>query len=328
MTDGDPPKKDPHQSDDDLRRQAQDYVALEAVETLSKADKERILEWRSKSDRHERAYQQAVEAWQRVVAGTARLQAGSQPNPAQERNLASLTTRRGLIFGASGTIAGIAAFQGAVALGILPGLDALLADYATKVGEQSTVSLEPGIDVALDAGTILDRIGPQSVNLTAGAAVFTVGARPGVERFAVMAGPATITARKAVFEIHHANEAVDIACIEGEASIAAVETRTLAAGQKTRCWRDRVEDPVSVAPDRIALWRDGFLVVQDKTLSEVIADLNRHRRGRIILIDRSVANRRIGGTFNLRQPNALLPLLLSLISLPHRELPGGIVLVG
>ncbi|MEM7238300.1 MAG: hypothetical protein AAF501_10830, partial [Pseudomonadota bacterium] len=103
--------------------------------------------------------------------------------------------------------------------------------------------------------------------------------------------------------------------------------RETSVGTRVRFWEGGMSDPVDVPRETIARWRERVLVVRDRSITEVAGDIDRHRRGRIIILDRSVGARRIGGTFNLRRPQGLVPQLAAIAGRPITELPGGIALI-
>ncbi len=57
-----------------------------------------------------------------------------------------------------------------------------------------------------------------------------------------------------------------------------------------------------IAPEDVASWRERRLIVDGATLGEVVAELDRHHSGMIVLRDRSLGDRRITGVFDLRHP--------------------------
>ncbi len=58
----------------------------------------------------------------------------------------------------------------------------------------------------------------------------------------------------------------------------------------------------AVAPEDVASWRDGRLVVHDMPLRTVVEELGRYQSGMIVFQDAAMAERRVNGVFNLRRP--------------------------
>ena len=76
-----------------------------------------------------------------------------------------------------------------------------------------------------------------------------------------------------------------------------------------------------VDPDGLA-WREGRLVVSRRPLGEVLADLGRYQRGRVLLLDASAASRPISGVFDLSDPAQATRVLADGLGLGITHLPG------
>ena len=58
----------------------------------------------------------------------------------------------------------------------------------------------------------------------------------------------------------------------------------------------------TVKPDALAAWRRGQLVVENRTVAEVLEEFARYHRGAILLRDTALGARRISGFYDLRRP--------------------------
>lgn len=92
----------------------------------------------------------------------------------------------------------------------------------------------------------------------------------------------------------------------------------LRAGQQVRFTRSRAE-AAQAAPDNAGQWRSGHLLVNDRSLAEVLAELSRYRHGRLGC-DPGVAGLRISGVFPLTDTDRALALLTRTFPLRQRSL--------
>jgi len=183
------------------------------------------------------------------------------------------------------------------------------ADYATSIAELRDVTLEDGSVVHLDAGSaIAVNYGAErrEVSLLAGRAFFEVV--PGMDRpFVVRADDVTVAVTGTAFDVRTADDGLAVAVLSGTVEVgtagARVPVRRLAGGDSLTIDRhSRKVEQARVAPENVASWREGRLVVDGASLAEVVEELGRHHRGFILLRDPELAARRVTGVFDLRRP--------------------------
>jgi transmembrane sensor len=83
-----------------------------------------------------------------------------------------------------------------------------------------------------------------------------------------------------------------------------------------------------VDPKVVTAWRQGLLIFRDVPLAHVIAEVNRYRPGRIILLDSQIGRRNVVADFRLDRLDAVVEFVARVMNAPVRLLPGGIVLLG
>jgi len=302
-----------------LRREATAWIVRITSGTATTEDAEALLRWRSRSDAHEQAFQQSARLWKNL---------GSALGETRKTS-ASTVTRRSFI--AAGSVAAGAAGVGIVLseLGFLPSVDAMLADYATGVGEQRTVELLDGSTAILDGGTTLSLdYSPSSRHLvlTSGAAVFNVvhdAARP----FVVTAANGDTTATGTSFSVKHGEEDVSIECLEGHITVQCLGDSQLNGGEGISYSRAGLGKKVAADIETAAAWRRGLLIFEDRPLADVVSDLNRHRRGRVVIASSNLRSRRMSGVFHLNRPDEILAHLEETLQVRPVSLVGGIVLL-
>lgn len=256
--------------------------------------------WLAASESHRRAWQSVERVWR--VSGD--LPAIDAPPAGNVIELPRARRSRRVL-----AIA-VAALAACLALYVAPIVKLRLqADHMTSVAELRDVTLEDGSIVHLDAGSaIAVHFGAsrREVVLLAGRAFFEV--TPSKDRpFVVAAEDVRVTVTGTAFDVRSAGDEVVVAVqsgtvevgLAGGAQLAGVLTR----GDRLSVNRARGQVAQSqIAPEDVAVWRERRLVVDGASLAEVVEELGRHYSGIIMLRDRSLADRRITGVFDLRRP--------------------------
>ena len=190
--------------------------------------------------------------------------------------------------------------------------------YSTATGESRTVLLEDGSVVHLNTRTTLrwqfDE-GIRRVDLMVGEALFDV--TPEADRpFVVHAGAGMIRVLGTRFNVHRKNGSdVVVTVLEGRVEVADVDVhisepnwqRSLTANQAVQ-YRDAglaSEVTETVAAESVS-WRDGVMIIEDRTLVEIVAELNRYSERRIVILDPSLSDVRAGGIVSVRDIRAAL----------------------
>jgi len=203
-----------------------------------------------------------------------------------------------------------AALAGAYGSGLR---EAWLADERTGIGETRSFSLPDGTAVDLGAASALavDYDGEtRRVRLLSGEALFTVVPRQGLERrpFVVAAEGGTVTALGTRFAVEDFGDSVRVTAVESRVEVASAtpagaggpDRRELTAGDALTYGEGRGLGPTTWAgaADATAFTR-GLLVFDGLPLRDVVARLNRYRRGRIVVANGAIAGRRVSGVFRV-----------------------------
>lgn len=190
--------------------------------------------------------------------------------------------------------------------GVLLGWDR--GDLTTASDEIREIGLEDGSHLTLDAGSVASTAfssAHRAVVLRQGDAFFQI-ARDEHRPFDVVAGGVTVTVLGTSFDVRLDQASVQVQVVSGKVRLRGPHGETigpLTAGQAVRI--DRVSGQTSaftISPADVAAWKEDRLVVEDRPLAEVVAVLNRHYPGRLVLTDDVLAARHVTGVFDLRQP--------------------------
>lgn len=301
-----------------LTQEAAEWIAILTSGDATTDDAERLRAWRSMSPGHEQAFAEAARLWKTMGPAL------TQKNP--ER--IGLSRR---VFIGGGAIAASAvgtAFMGSF-LGITPSYSALAADFATARGEQKTVVLADGSTVDMDGGSILSwdfTSHMRALTLSDGAAVFHVVADP-QRPFRLTAQSGITTAQAASFAVEHGSEEVSVECLSGQIEVECRGKMLLEAGQSVRYLETGLGDMDQDEPQNMAPWRRGLLVFRNKPLASVVMDINRHRRGNVVIASSTLGQRRVSGVFHLSRPNEIIDQLEATLNVSATRLPAGIVIL-
>jgi transmembrane sensor len=180
--------------------------------------------------------------------------------------------------------------------------------YRTDVGERSTVTLRDGSVVELNTDTVLqaDFSGRErDVRLLKGQALFQVAhdkSRP----FVVRAAGQRVTAVGTMFDVRVDSGKMRVTLLEGVVKVehddgaapaSAGKARVLEAGEQLAAASEQPFRVTRVDPVQTVSWRTGQVIFSDQPLGEVVAEINRYSRQKVILDDPSLADLRVSGVF-------------------------------
>ncbi len=194
-------------------------------------------------------------------------------------------------------------------------LDRLISDYATGTGEFRTVAFADGSQAELDADTALSvDYSPQRrrIKLLRGRALFTVVADAG-RPFRIDALNGITEALGTQFVVHRTDDQVIVTVVEHAVTVTlndapgAIDSPArLDAGQEIAYDASGLGS-VSLSRNKTeTAWRQGKLVFEDQSLKTVVSDLNRYRRGAIVLLGPDLESLRVSGIFDIRHPDGVL----------------------
>lgn len=316
-------------ADTAVRKQAVAWYARLCSGSASDADRQAWQRWHQQHPDHQRA-------WQRIEAMRATLQQAPADiaSPVLRARLASggqgrRQVLRGVLLAASTGTFGYLSWQAAQERGLL---QPLLADYSTAVGRQRRVQLPDGSLLIINTGSAVDvrfDAHERRVVLLAGEILVETArhrqapAAPADPRpFIVHTRQGLIRALGTRFTVrqfdHHAQVAVLDDAVELRAASAPARALVLHAGEQARLGATGIESPAA-ADDDAGLWHTGSLLVNNRSLGEVVAELARYRHGRLAC-DPQVAQLRISGVFPLADTDRALLLLVQSFPLKMRSL--------
>jgi len=185
----------------------------------------------------------------------------------------------------------------------------------TVVGEQHSSKLEDGSLVILNTDSkvkVRYTSSQRGLQLLQGEALFDVGGdsrRP----FVVEAGDVAVTALGTRFNIYRHDLITDISVAQGAVRISA-GARTSArvnAGEQARVDGGRITIRGNANIAAALAWRERKLIFEDMPLPEVVKELNRYNRGKVVLVGDVGEGKRVSATFENDDPQSLVDFLQS-----------------
>jgi transmembrane sensor len=191
----------------------------------------------------------------------------------------------------------------------------LAREIVTEIGERSIVVLPDGSKVTLNTASAVrtDYSGRERrVILVRGEAFFDVAKDP-TRPFVVSARSRQVVAVGTAFDVRLQDRQLRVTLVDGrvrvvEPSADAASTSassglkrhpavTLEAGTALIVRDDGADLTERLDADRATSWRTGRLIFDGDRLADVIAEMNRYSREKLVIADASLENRKVSGVF-------------------------------
>lgn len=332
-----------------LESEGLDWVNRLLSGAVTAQDAKAFRAWRSSSAAHGEAFAEAVRFRHAVrgailaergevrdsrrAVGTARISsltglATSELGRSDLPTPARLSRRVLLTGGLAASFAGYMVVDPPAAL--WPSWSEFMSDYRTGAGQARQVAVAPGVAMELNTRTsiTLDHSGPiTGVHLISGEAMITAR-RPAEAPFAVLAGAGRTRVAEASVDVRLDGDKVCVTCLSGAVEISHPRGRqSVQAGQQVTYTGDEVGSMQPVDAAVTTAWRRGLLIFRDAPLEHVVDELNRYRRGRIVLVGTALARRPVYGVFQIREIGRAVKQVQQLTGARATNLPGGLVVL-
>lgn len=308
--------EDTKTTDDALSDQAIEWVVLLHSGHATPGDHDAFAKWRRSDPLNDAAAREAEAIWEGIGV------AGRKVRKSERAGTRAKVTRRALLGAASvGLIGG-----GLVQTGFLR-LD-FLADYVTGIGEQRTIVLADGSAVQINARSALSvsfDATRRSISLFEGQATFSVAHDP-ARPFIVSAANGQTKAIGTIFDVDIRPEEVAVTVLDGTVSVATSMVRDHPVAVNLNQRVRYSEDGVILASEEVdadseTAWRRGKLVFNGRRLAEVVAEVERYRRGKIVLVGSSLQQLSVTGVFDLKDSESILTTIRQTLPVRITELP-------
>jgi len=319
-----------------------DDEAYEWVERFARgegrrADVAALKRWMARSAAHAEAFDRVSRIWTSLEPVGRKLAAKGLVSPRSHQRIEAHAPghlgigRRTFIGGAlAASAAGAAVLVARPPLDLWPSWSELTADFRTKPGEQRQLTLADQVSIDLNTRTSLAAGSADAgkARLIAGEALISCPPQMQV-LFTLLAGDGRVVATGARFNVRIDEQTVCVTCVAGgvrvEQGMSAV---SLPSGQQV-LYSDRgMSRPVTVDPATVAAWHDGIVVFESTPITDVIAEVNRYRSGKIILTNKELGRRLFDAKLRIENIGNVVRQIELTFGAHATELPGGIVLLG
>ncbi|MEW6437323.1 MAG: FecR domain-containing protein [Pseudomonadota bacterium] len=321
-----------------LDREAFQWVARFASGAARPADLAALKEWAARSPAHAEAFDRANLLWTAAGPAVQELVAeGVELSAARQRSIGGLgrLDRRRLVLGGAlaASAAGAATLLSRPPLGLWPSLSELEADYRTEPGAQRRIALADHIALELNTRTsvALRSTGDRADRIELIAGELAVATPAGATKsFIVSAGNGQTTGLPgARFNVLYENHIACVSCLNGSIKVEQGSAiAQLSAGQQTRYSDKGISPAVVVDPAAVTAWQNGVVIFQSTPVSDVVAEVNRYRPGRVILTNAALARRLFNARLRIENIDRVIGQIAEIFGAHATILPGGIVLLG
>ncbi|AYV48151.1 iron dicitrate transport regulator FecR [Caulobacter flavus] len=293
-----------------------------------------LARWRAEKPDHEAAFVEAVR-FRRAVRDAV-LEARAQPCAP---STASETALRPPRAARKATMSRRAMIGGSIAASVVGGYAVLRSsddiwsaatgdrpDYRVDKGQRRSIAVASGVSAEFNTQT------RASVDQTArGAEIKLISGEAAVAArtpVVIKAGLGETSTRDGRVNVRQDGATVCVTCIAGEARVArGGQAVTLTSGSQVVYDRKGLGGVHSVDPGVAVSWLSGLLVFRDAPLQQVVDEINRYRRGRIVLVDPALGRRPVYGVFQISRIDGAAEQVRRLTGAKITRLPGGLVLV-
>lgn len=317
----------------DVRKEARQWL-VRLLDSPTDAQRERFERWRKADAAHDEAFRKVEAVWRATGKPGERLAAR------EADELAVYLDAMDRLKGQRGTLRRLTALCLALALllagGIWlerPGLfQNMLADFKTERGERRLVDLPDGSTALLDADSALAeeyRDGERRVRLMRGAAFFDVVSSP--VPFVVAASGGEVRVLGTRFDVHLLDDGGLVTLERGRVAVRsgrAAGEAVLEAGQQVRFGPAGVGPVTRVDLEEALAWRNGRLVFYRARLAEVVREIERYRRGRIVIATTELAGELVTGSLSLADTDAALNSLQASVGFRMNTVAGRLTVIG
>ncbi|MEM9630971.1 MAG: FecR domain-containing protein [Pseudomonadota bacterium] len=280
-----------------IREQAIDWVLTLDGNEPTPAELDQLENWLAESSRHATAFAQA-----RQLYGEAGAALTIDPDRTKKR----IRTK------SSGGLAILSVVAGfLIAAPFVPDwLVYLQADLISKTNHMPSHTLADGSLLHMNGDTALVENFTKSereMTLLQGEAFFNVESDKS-KPFVVHSGKGRIEVLGTGFNVNRVGERTEVTVTESVVRVSAGETDvTLTEGMRVSYDDAGNMGQVEIVPEGTEVpWRSGLLIFEDRKLSWVMEEIDRHLPGTVIVTTQKTADRVVSGSFDLSDPEQAL----------------------
>jgi transmembrane sensor len=319
---------------DPVQREAYEWIARVVSGGMASADVEAMKVWYGKSAAHKAAYSEARGVWQSlgpIASESIRGSDGVAPDRlarAPRVDGAKSPSRR--IFLGGAIAASVSYVVVRPPLELWPSYTELMADFRTGVGERRQVTLANRVSLDLNTRTSI-AVRSQSddatqIELLSGeAAISTDATAPSLT---IIAGNGRITATEADLNLRCDRSQVSISCLKGRLMVDRGGQFMPLSQHPQVSYNDQEIGAVTGSnPETVTAWQHSLLIFDSTPVDQIIAEVNRYRAGRIVLMNKEIGRRLLTARFKTAETNKIILQIVKIFGATATQLPGNVVLL-
>lgn len=192
----------------------------------------------------------------------------------------------------------------------------MLADYRTAIGEQRVIELADQSRITLNTQSAIDidfSGKERRITLQRGEIMIEV-AKDKARPFIVETEHGSARALGTQYMVKREEQGTRVTVLESSVRACAAKVPDcvdLIPGEQTVMTPDAVQAVNTVNVEAVSAWSKHMLVVDDRPLNQVLAELSRYRYGRIIYNENEMAGLRVSGVYALDDTDRTLAVLLA-----------------
>lgn len=315
----------PEQSDQELTEQAIAWFVRLRAEDVSEEERQRFKQWLDQHPDHRLAYANVTKLWNTSELTTA-TQKTAQNMRRQETQPARPVFRRFMrptLF----------ALMSATLL-LLVNLPAIttyfLQDYSTRAGQQQRISLADGSNIVLNTASAIAvayNANERRIRLLKGEVFLDVSPDP-QRPFIVESEGISARAVGTQYLVHRQANGLEVSVLEGIVEVDRLKHDPIQLHPQQQ-FRSHAKTAVEVVTDGPidAAWLQGRLVLNNTPLSAALDEIARYHDGLLTIINPSIENFKVSGSFDLKQPLTILETLEQTLPIKLLRLSNRVILV-
>ena len=323
----------------DLMEEAVDWLVMLRGGNLSESDTNAFADWLLQDVEHADAFAKAEDFFNEMLV-YAKIPSLETDQPSYEHppKVPIVKSKRKVNTWLAIPLAMAAVWLIAVGL-VMPQqsslLDYIFSDYHTQTGEIRDIQLSDGSHLLLNTNTAVSvdfQASKRLITLHHGQVRLTV-AKDVHRPFEVKADSLTLRALGTVFDVYRKDARSIKVTVQEHAVAASLQNSTepatvdqskavvIQAGQQLLYkGEESLPEPTAVDLTQAAAWQQHLLYINNRPLSELIAELGRYRLGRIYLADNKLKDLKVTGVFPLDDPEDVLSSVKNVLALQETKL--------
>lgn len=317
---------------DEIENEATEWLVLQTAGSMDAFAERSFVAWLERSSQHRRVYEDMRRTWDDLSVLQQNPGALTRYTAPLHRKAQLARPRRRMAAPLAALAAGLLMAIGLAWFWFGNPVMMLSADYSSARGGIRHVQLPDGsqADLGPDSAIRLQfTASERRVELLGGSAFFTAVPQAAADGRPFIVDTVNLSARAlgTQFLVESLPARDDVAVAEHDVEVTMKwpggeqKTVVLSQGQSLR---HRAGMPgaefASGSPQEIAAWRGGNLVFYRMPLGEVVAELNRYRRGRIVILDDDLAARIVSGVVRVNDPDGALRVITDELRVQRTDL--------